>query len=172
MSALSVCLFSAGYLLAWGAMPNWLMMLFFSLFSITVYIPTVVSDYELDLKARLRTSAVVFGQRNLMKGMIISCLFSLAVACWIVVEGFYPLGTKALVIFAWVASVVGTAVTWKSLKPPRLVLPVLSSHPRRVIVSFGMISLLFIGYGFFRLLFPAHIPSGQDPFQIPWTIFG
>lgn len=149
MTTLSACLFSAGYALSLGMMPTWLMLIFFSLFSMTIYIPTVVIDYEYDLKAGLRTSAVVFGQRNLIKGMAISCLFSLPVAYWIVFKGLYPLDTKILVVFSWGVQVIYTAIAWKSLKPPRLVLPLLNWYPRQVIVLFGLIPMLFIGYGFF-----------------------
>ena len=157
MATLSTLLFSAGYVLSFGVTPTWPMILFFSLFSAILYIPTVVSDYEYDYKAGLRTSAVVFGQRNLIKGMFIICMLSLPVAYWIVVEGHYPLGTKTCVIIAWISSAVCTAVIWKSLKPPKLIIPVLSSHPRQAILLGGLISLLFIIYGFFKILVPFHL---------------
>jgi 4-hydroxybenzoate polyprenyltransferase len=150
MSCLSAVLFSAGYVVAWGEMPRWLMFLFFAIFSAIIYIPTVISDYEFDSRAGLKTSAVVFGQRNLLKATWVIWLCSLPVA-WLLVSGTYPLGTKVCVVVACVASLIWTALAWTNLKPPLLDMPVLNRHSREAIIYFGVISLIFIGWGLFKL---------------------
>lgn len=150
MACLSALLFSAGYVVAWGELPTWLMFLFFAIFSAIIYIPTVISDYEFDSRVRLKTSAVVFGQRNLMKATWVIWLCSLPVA-WFVFSGSYPLSTKVCVVLACVASGIWTALATINLKPPILDIPVLNRHSREAIIYFGVISLIFIGWGLFKL---------------------
>ena len=161
MSTLSTLLFLAGYVVALGKLPSWPMLLFFSIFSAIVYIPTVVSDYQYDARAGIRTSAVVFGQRNLLKAMTVFCVCAFPVA-WLIVSGPYPVGAKTCIVIACVASSIYTLTAWKSLKPPHLVVPVLSKHSREAITSFGVIALLFLCWGFFRLYSHSYIP--WDPF--------
>jgi len=167
MSCLSAILFSTGYAVAREAMPSWPMFLFFSLFSAIVYIPTVVSDYEYDSQAGLRTSAVIFGQRNLMKAIWVIYVCALPVA-WLLISGPYPLGSKIFVIIACATSAFYVAIGWRSLKPPRLIVPMLSRRPRQTIVSFGTIALLFLGWGLFNVFGHGH--ASWNPFLILWNI--
>lgn len=156
MSCLSTILFSAGFTVAQGKMPTWPMLLFFSLFSAIVYIPTVVSDYEYDAQAGLRTSAVVFGPRNLIRAMWILCVCTVVVALFILF-GPYALASKVCVALACAASVILAAIAWRSLGPSGLVMPVISRHPRGAIISFGIISLLFLCWGWLKVLPVGHI---------------
>lgn len=153
---------SAGYTLGAGELPTPLMMLFWFLVTATGYIATVVSDYEFDLKAKLRTSAAFFGQGRLLKAMAIGCLFSLVVAFFIFRSNYYPSGTKYFAVFAGAVLIALTAAAWKSLKPPRLHIPFISSRGRWVFIAPGIISLLFLCYASFKLFGPSHLPS--DPF--------
>jgi len=161
MSTLSTLLFLAGYVVALGRMPSWPMLVFFSIFSAIVYIPTVVSDYEYDARAGIRTSAVAFGQRNLLKSMGFLYVGTLPVA-WLIVSGRYPIGAKTCIVIACIVLLVYTITAWRCLKPPHLVVPVLSKHSREVITSFGVIALLFFCWGIFRLYYHSYMP--WDPF--------
>jgi len=157
MSCLSAILFSAGFVVARGAMPTWPMFLFFSMFSAVIYIPTVVGDYEYDIRAGLKTSAVVFGQRNLLKAMWVIWLCSLPIS-WYIISGQYVMVTKVCVIVACVASAAYAATAWRSLRPGGLLMPLVSSHPRGAIMSLGAVSLLFICWGWFKVLSHGPIP--------------
>ncbi len=161
MSGLSTLLFLTGYIVALGRMPNWLMLLFFAIFSAIVYIPTVVSDYQYDARAGVRTSAVAFGQRNLLGAMMFLCICAFPVA-WLIITGPYPDGAKACIFVACVASLIYTLTAWSSLKPPRLVMPLLAKYSREAIMSFGAISLLFLCWGLFRIFSQSYVP--WDPF--------
>ncbi len=150
MSSLSMMLFTSGYFVARGDVPTWQMLLFFAIITAIVYIPTVVSDYKFDLKAGIRTSAVVFGQRNLAKVMWFCAIATIPVA-WLVWIGDYPSSTRVFVIIASVDAIVGTAILWKSLDPPHLTLPWLSQHPLRVWILCGLVPLAFVGWGIARM---------------------
>ena len=164
ISSLGVLAPSAGYLLGAGELPTSLMMLFWFLVTATGYIATVVSDYEFDVKAKLRTSAVFFGQGRLLKVMVVGCLFSLVIAFFIF-TGNYPPGTRYFVVFAGAVLIALTAAVWRSLKPPRMHIPIISSHGRWVFVAPGIISLLFLCYASLKLFGSNYLPT--DPFLTP-----
>ena len=103
-----------------------------------------------------------------MKAMVISCLLSLTIAFFIFRE-YYPLGTKVFVILAGIVAIIFIAVAWKRLEPPRLRLPVLSSAPKWVFISPGIVAVLFICYAFFKIF--SHGDMSWDPFQSPWDIY-
>ena len=170
ISALGVLVPSAGYALGTGERPTALMMLFWFLVTATGYISTVMSDYEFDVKAGLRTSAVFFGQAGLLKGMAVGSLLCVVVAFFILKSDFYPWGTRYFAVFASAALIALTALVWRSLKPPRMHIPIISSPRRWVFAAFGIvlpgiISLLFLGYGLIKILGPDYLPT--DPFWVP-----
>lgn len=156
MACLSAVLFSAGFVAAQGVLPTWPMFLFFSMFSAVIYIPTVVGDYQYDVQVGLRTSAVFFGQRNVMKVMWGVYIAALPVA-WLIISGPYMLGTKVCVALACVVSAIYATMAWSSLRPPNLVMPLIGRHPRGAIMGLGIVSLLFISWGWFKVLY-----------QTPW----
>jgi 4-hydroxybenzoate polyprenyltransferase len=169
ISLLGVLAPSAGYVLGAGERPTFLMMLFWFLVTATAYISTVVSDYEFDVKAKLRTSAVFFGQSRLLKAMAVGSLLSLVVAFFIFKSNYYPPGTRYFAIFAAAALIAVTAVVWRSLKPPRMHVPIISSRRRWFfiapgIITPGIISLLFLCYASFKLFAPNYLP--MDPFLV------
>ena len=163
ISSVGVLVPSAGYLLGIGVVPDSLILLYLFILTAIIYTASVMSDYEFDLKARLKTSAVFFGQGRLVKAMAISCALSLPVALMIVVES-YPLGTKLIVTLIGVSSIVIVMVAWKRLRAPRLHMPILASSPRWIFILPGIFSLLFVSYAFFKIISNSYIP--WDPFLI------
>jgi len=169
ISALGVFVPSGGYVLGTGERPTALMMIFWFLVTGTGYISTVMSDYEFDVKAGLRTSAVFFGQAGLLKGMVIGSLLCVVVAVFILRSDFYPWGTRYFAVFASAALIALTALVWRSLKPPRMHIPIISSPRRWIFIAFGIVSpgilsLLFLSYGLLKILGPDLLPV--DPFWV------
>ena len=169
ISLLGILAPSSGYILGLGVRPTLLMMLFWFLVTATGYMATVVSDYEFDAKAKLRTSAVFFGQGGLLKAMVVGSLFSAVVSYFIFRSDFYPTGTRYFAVFAVAVLIVFTVVVWRSLKPPRMHVPVVSSRKPWVfaaqgIILPGIISLLFLSYAFLKIFNPEALPF--DPFLV------
>jgi 4-hydroxybenzoate polyprenyltransferase len=169
ISLLGILAPSAGYILGAGVRPTLLMMLFWFLVTATGYMATVVSDYEFDAKANLRTSAVFFGQSGLLKAMTVTCVLSLIAAFFVFRSHFYPPGTRYFAAVSGAVLVVFTAQVWRSLKPPKMHVPIISSRKRWVfaaqgIIAPGIISLLFLSYAFIKLFAPDSLP--MDPFHV------
>jgi len=159
ISLLGILAPSSGYILGIGVRPTLLMMLFWFLVTATGYMATVVSDYEFDAKAKLKTSAVFFGQGGLLKAMVVGSLFSALVSYFIFRSDFYPTSTRYFAVFAVAVLIVFTVVVWRSLKPPRMHVPVVSSRKPWVfaaqgIILPGIISLLFLSYAFLKIFNP------------------
>lgn len=160
---------SAGYVLGEGLRPSVMMMLFWFLVTATGYISTVMSDYEFDVKAKLKTSAVYFGQTRMLQAMAVGCVLCAVLASFIFRDDYYPTGTRYFSVFAAGALVALTAAVWRSLKPPRMHIPIISSSRPWVFASVGMvlpgiISLLFLTYSFLKILAPDKV--GWDPFLL------
>ena len=150
MSCLSVMLFISGYFVARGEVPTWQMLLFFAIITAIVYITTVVSDYKYDLRAGIKTSAVVFGQRNLLNVMLVFSIGTVPIG-WLIWTGNYVSSTKIFTIVACIIAIIGTVIAWRSLDPPHLTLPWLSRHPLRVWLLSGSIPLAFVCWGVARM---------------------
>ncbi|KPJ51858.1 MAG: hypothetical protein AMJ37_04005 [Dehalococcoidia bacterium DG_18] len=166
ISALGVLVPSAGYLLGVGVLPPPLMMLLWFLVTATGYTASVMSDYEFDLKAGLRTSAVFFGQGRLLKVMVVGCILSLVVAFFIffMFSEYYLLGTRLFAVLTAAGLIALTAVVWRALRPPRMHLPVFSSRGHWVFIAPGAASLAFICYAAFHILGLNILP--WDPFMV------
>jgi hypothetical protein len=95
--------------------------------------------------------------------MAVGCLLSQVVASFIY-RGYYPLGTRYFVILAGVALIALVAVVWRSLRPPRMHIPVLSSRRRWVFMAPGLVSLVFLCYAWLKLVAPSYLP--WDPFLV------
>jgi len=170
IASLGVLLPSAGYLLGWGRMPTTLMMLFWFLAAATVYVATVISDYDFDARAGLHTSAVFFGRRGLLIAMAVSSLLSVAVAVLIFESSRYYSGTRYLSVFAAALLVLAPFVVWRSLHPSERRIPVVSSRGRWAFIAPGIVTLAFLGYGFIKIFTPESLP--QDPFSPVTLLFG
>ena len=160
---------SAGYVLGEGIRPTIMMMGFWFLVTATGYISTVMSDYEFDVKAKLKTSAVYFGQIRMLQAMAVGSVLCGILASFIFRDDFYPWGTRYFAAFAAGVLVVLTGAVWRSLRPPQMHVPIISSNRPWVFASVGMIlpgiiSLLFLTYGFLKILTPEGV--GWDPFLV------
>jgi 4-hydroxybenzoate polyprenyltransferase len=167
ISALGFLSPSAGYVLGYGERPSLMMMLFWFLVTATGYISTVMSDYEFDVKAGLRTSAVFFGQARLLQAMVVGSVLCSVLASFIFRDDYYPPGTRYFAVFAAGVLVVFTWAVWRSLRPPRMHMPIVSSRRPWVFASVGMvlpgvITALFLVYAFLKILAPESV--SWDPF--------
>lgn len=157
ISLLGLLVPSAGYLLGYGVMPSPLMMLFWFLVTATGYTATVMSDYEFDIKAGLRTSAVFFGKSGLLKIMVVGCILSLVVAIFIFRDAYiYPIGTRYFAIIALSIVIALTVGIWISLNRHRMRLPSIFSHIRRAFMRKRFIELK-------AMLWRSHRPTGIQP---------
>lgn len=163
ISVLGILVPSAGYLLGRGALPTPLMMLFWFMVTATGYLATVASDYDFDARAGLRTSAVVFGQRRVLKAMTLLGLACLGIA-YLMFDGPYPypVGTRYFAALMGAALVAFVIIVWRSLKPPKMHVPVLSSWGRWVFAVPALVSIVLVYWTYLRLLGSDYLPS--DPF--------
>lgn len=165
ISLLGVLMPSAGYVLGADILPTPLIMLLWFLVTATGYTASVVSDYEFDLKAGLRTSAVFFGPVKALKLMVVGCLLSIVVAFFIFDASYlYPIGTRYFMVFIVAGLIFLTAALWRSLRSPRMRLTVLSSRKRWVFMAPGAASLAFLCYAFFKISGIIYLP--WDPFGV------
>jgi len=140
-------------------------MLLWFLVTATGYTASVVSDYEFDLKAGLRTSAVFFGPVKALMLMVVGCLLSIIVAFFIFdASDLYPIGTRYFMVFIVAGLIFLTALLWRSLRSPRMRLTVLSSRKRWVFMAPGAASLAFLCYAFLKTFGIIHLP--WDPFGV------
>jgi 4-hydroxybenzoate polyprenyltransferase len=157
ISLLGLLVPSAGYLLGYGVLPTPLMMLFWFLVTATGYTATVMSDYEFDIKAGLRTSAVFFGKGGLLKIMVVGCTLSLVVAFFIFRDThMYPVGTRYFAVIALAIVIMLTAGIWISLNRHRMHLPSIFSLIRRAFMRKRLIELK-------AMLWRSHRPTGIQP---------
>ena len=150
-------LFATGYALARETIIGWQAFLFFFLLCAIVYIPSVVQDYEGDVQAGLRTSAVVFGKRNLTNAMWAVCLAMIPVT-WLIVSGPYAIAFKICAALATVNSVVYTIISLRSLNKPRYTMPFLDRFPRATMITSAIIALLCLGYAFSKVFIVSYLP--------------
>ena len=152
---------SAGYLLGYEVLPTPLMMLFWFLVTATGYTATVMSDYEFDIKAGLRTSAVFFGRGGLLKIMVVGCMLSLVVAFFIFRDThIYPVGTRYFAVITLAIVIALTAGIWISLNRRRRHLPSISSRVRRFYMRKSFIDLK-------AMLWRSHKPTGMQRTTVP-----
>jgi 4-hydroxybenzoate polyprenyltransferase len=160
MSVLGVIIPSAGFLLGFGELPTGLMMLLWFFVTATGYVASVMSDFEFDRKAGLRTTAVWLGQVGGLKAMLVGSLISLTVA-GLIFRGYYPVGTRYFAGLSAVGVVALTALVWRFLQPPRMQLPVVS-RGRWIFPAFGLVSAVCLCYVCLKLYLPDYLP--WDPF--------
>lgn len=162
MSILGVIIPSAGFLLGFGALPTGLMMLLWFFVTATGYVASVMSDFEFDRKAGLRTTAVWLGQVGGLKVMLAGSLISLTVAT-LIFSGYYPVGTRYFALLSAAAVLALTAVVRRYLRPPRMQLPVVSRR-RWLFPALGLISVICLCYAYLKLYLPQYLP--WDPFAV------
>ncbi|MBM3157675.1 MAG: hypothetical protein FJ004_10390 [Chloroflexi bacterium] len=150
-------LFSAGYTLARETMVGWLAFVFFFQVCVVLYISTVVQDYEWDVQAGLRTSAVVFGKRKLTNAMWAVCVTMIPVT-WLIVSGPYAIAFKTCAVLFLVSSVVYTILSWRALNTPRYTLPLLDRFPHATMITAAILALMCLGYAFSKVFVTNSLP--------------
>ncbi|MBO8180065.1 MAG: UbiA prenyltransferase family protein [Archaeoglobus sp.] len=108
----------------------------------TFYIPTAVSDYEFDKKAGLKNTPVYFGPERALKSLY--PLSAITIALWAYVfaisERVEVKLISPLIILYTIAYTIVINSKWDGRK--------LNVTPNIILTPFGIISALFIAYGF------------------------
>jgi len=165
ISSLGMLVPSSGYLLATGQLPSILMMAFWFTVTGTGYVATVMSDYEFDVKAKLRTSAAFLGRGRTLWVMVGFLVVSVVLGV-LVYLGPYPSGTRYFALFALAVLMLLTLSVWRSLRrdPDKVRVPLFSRSGGWIYVAPGIISLLFLAYAFVKIVSPDFLPT--DPFWV------
>lgn len=108
------------------------------------YIPTVVTDYEFDKKAGLKTSAVYFSPKKILLAMYPLTAFLVIFALYIVMTSNLEL--RVLALIAIVYTITSTIVVNTKLIGKRLFV-----HENWILVPFITLSIVFVGYGILKL---------------------
>ena len=109
------------------------------------YIPTVVTDYEFDKKAGLKTSAVYFSPKKILKVMYPLTIFLVVIGLIILLTENLEL--KLIAFLMIIYTIPSTLVANMKLKGERLFI-----HENWILIPFLLFSLVFILYGIFKLL--------------------
>jgi 4-hydroxybenzoate polyprenyltransferase len=157
---------AGGILLATDSLPSFLMMAFWFTVTGTGYVATVMSDYEFDVKAKLRTSAAFLGRARTLWVMVGLLIVSVVLGVFIYLEP-YPSGTRYFALFALAVLVLLTLSVWRSLRrdPDKVRVPLFARSGGWIYVAPGIISLLFLAYAFVKIVSPGFLPT--DPFWVP-----
>jgi 4-hydroxybenzoate polyprenyltransferase len=108
------------------------------------YIPTIVTDYEFDKKANLRTSAIYFTPKNLLWFMY--PLTALLIFIGLILFIIENLEIKILSVLIIIYTLPSTIIANMRLKGERL-----NVHENWILVPFLLLSILFVIYGFFKI---------------------
>jgi len=115
-----------------------------------------MNDYEFDIKAGLRTSAVFFGKGGLLKLMVVGCILSLVVTFFIFRDSYsYPIGTMYFAVIATAILIAVAAAIWISLNRRRGHLQSIFLRVRRVYIRKSFIGLK-------AMLWRSHKPTGMQ----------
>lgn len=108
------------------------------------YIPTIVTDYEFDKKANLRTSAVYFSPKKLLWFMY--PLTGLLIVIGLILFLIETLEIKILSVLIIIYTLPSTLVANMRLKGERLFV-----NENWILVPFLVLSILFMIYGFIKI---------------------
>jgi 4-hydroxybenzoate polyprenyltransferase len=109
------------------------------------YIPTVLTDFEFDTKAGLKTSAVFFGPKKILQIMTSLLVFNIII--WLFIFLNSNIEFKVLAIISIAYSIIFTTITNLKLKDEKLDL-----HENWILIPFPIISFIFILYGILKLV--------------------
>ena len=127
-----------------GANMNPLLMIGAFVMASIFYIPTVVTDYEFDKKAGLKTSAVYFSPKKMVIVMVPLTLILVLIALIIFLTSNLEL--KLLAIFIIFYSIISTIAVNTKLVGKRLFI-----HENWVLVPFVILSIIYVVYGILKL---------------------
>jgi len=124
---------------------NPLLLVLVLLIASNFYIPTVLTDYEFDKKASLRTSAVVYGGQRLLVAMY----FLTAAICitGVVLILSASFDVRFMTVLMIVYTPIFTVIVKRRLKGNRLML-----HQNWILVPFGCLTLVFFCLGVLKIL--------------------
>ncbi len=128
-----------------GANMNFFMILGAPIMGAICYVPTVVTDYEFDKKAGLKTSAVFFGPKKVLRTLYL--LSALLMGVELIVFFTSNLELKVLAVLMVVYAVAIALVSNIKLREERLYI-----HENWILVPFALISSAFMMYGVLKLL--------------------
>jgi chlorophyll synthase len=109
------------------------------------YIPTVVTDYEFDKKAGLKTSAVYFSPKKMVRAMYPLTIFLIIIALIIFITSNLELKILALIVILY--SITSSIVVNKKLVGKRLFV-----HENWILIPFVILSVVFVLYGILKLI--------------------
>jgi chlorophyll synthase len=108
------------------------------------YIPTVVTDYDFDRKARLKTSAVFFGPKRILLALYPLTLLILAIFNFVVLTSNFELQFSSLIIIVYTLIFV-VAANFK-FRDGRLY-----AHQNWIFVPFVLLLIGYFIYGFLKI---------------------
>lgn len=109
------------------------------------YIPTVVTDYEFDKKAGLKTSAVFFGPKKILRALYLFSALLMIIELIVFLTSNLELKVLALLIIIY--AIVFTLASNIKLREKRLYI-----HENWILVPFALISSAFMTYGILKLI--------------------
>lgn len=109
------------------------------------YVPTVVTDYEFDKKTGLKTSAVFFGPKKILRALYLLSTLLVIIELIVFFTSHVELKVLALLIITY--TIVFTLASNIKLKEKRLYL-----HENWILVPFALISSAFMVYGILKLM--------------------
>ena len=109
------------------------------------YIPTVVTDFEFDKKAGLKTSAVYFSPKKIIKAMYPLTIFLVVIGLIILLTENLELKLLALLVIIY--TIPSVIIVNMNIKEEGLYI-----HENWLLIPFLLISLAFIIYGIFKIL--------------------
>jgi 4-hydroxybenzoate polyprenyltransferase len=127
-----------------GANMNPLLMIGAFIMGSIFYIPTVVTDYEFDKKAGLKTSAVYFSPKKMVLAMIPLTLILIIISLFIFLTSNIELRLLAIIIIFY--SIPSTIVVNMKLVGNRLFI-----HENWILVPFVILSIIYVVYGILKL---------------------
>lgn len=138
----AVLILIAGMSVVSSDYPPTLVMVFGALLAATLYIPSVANDEPFDRTAGYRTSAVVFGQRRLIKAMVPMTVVVVPLGVWVVLSTQINWQYRLFDGIAAVAAVVATVMALLLFHPPHIEL-----NPLILLVPIGTLLVFFFVLG-------------------------
>jgi 4-hydroxybenzoate polyprenyltransferase len=124
---------------------NLLMIIGSFIMSAIFYIPTVVTDFEFDNKAGLKTSAVYFRPKRLLKGLYPLTIIFIILSIVILLTSNIELQILALIgIFYTIPS---SIVVNRNIVDDRLYI-----HQNWILLPFGVFSIIYTFYGILKIV--------------------
>ncbi len=113
------------------------------------YIPTVVTDYDFDKKAGLKTSAVFFGPKKILMAMYPLTFVILAIFTFVFLTTNFELKISSLIIIVYtLIFVIASNIKFKDGR--------LYAHENWILVPFILLSVGYFIYGFLKIAMLMH----------------